>query len=156
MAIEISSAGAAVKWSVEATAGTRPTTGYKVLRGVTAIGADNDAPNMLQTTKLSEMVRHTAIPGLRGGADAQPITVNDYADFRTDWESLMADYETAKAAGKALWIEYAYQPGSGLDSYFYPAIPVDLGYGGAEVDSVMTNTAYLVITGSPVFATASA
>lgn len=157
MGIEILSAGSAVKWAAETTAGTRPTTGYTTLQGVTAISANNEAPNMHQTTKLSATVSHTAIPGLAGGGlNAQAISVNDYDVFRTSWAALVSAYDTATAAGKGFWIEYAYPPNSGMDSYYYQAQPISLGYGGAEVDAVMVNTAYLAMTGQPEFAAASA
>ena len=156
MSIEISSAGAAVKWAVEATAGTRPTTGYTELVGVTSVGAANDAPNMLQTTKLSATKSHTAIFGLNGyGLNAQPVNVNDYEAFRTSWAAMMSAYNTAKASGLGLWIEYAYPAGSNMDSYFYQAEPGELGFGGFEVDSVVTNVCYLAMIDEPLFATAS-
>lgn len=154
--IEISSAGAAVKWATEQTAGVRPTTGFTELIGVTSVGAANDAPNMLQTTKLSAKKSHTAIFGLNGyGLNAQPVNVNDYEAFRTSWAALNTAYETAKADGKALWIEYAYPEGSNLDSFYYAAEPGELGFGGWEVDSVVTNVCYLAMVGEPEFAAAS-
>ena len=56
---------------------------------------------------------------------------------------MMTAYETAKAQNKALWIEY-YVPGlSTKPSFFYSATPSDLGFGGADVDAVYENTAYL-------------
>ena len=154
--IEISSAGASVKWAVESTAGTRPTTGYTALVGVTSVAAANEALNMLQTTKLSALKSHTAIFGLNSyGLNAQAVNVNDYESFRTSWDAMVSAYETAKADGKALWIEYAYPAGSNLDSFFYAAEPGELGFGGWEVDSVVTNVCYLAMVGEPSFETAS-
>ena len=154
--IEISSAGASVKWAVEAVAGTRPTTGFTTLEGVTSVAAANDAPNMLQTTKLNARKSHTAIFGLNGyGLNAQAINVNDFETFRTSWAALVSAFETAKAAGKALWIEYAYPEGSNMDSFYYAAEPGELGFGGWEVDSVVTNVCYLAMVSEPEFAAAS-
>lgn len=155
MALEILSAGMAVKWAVETTAGTRPTTGYAALVGVKSISEDNEAPNTIQTTPLSATKRHTYILGLQGGDGAQQLTVNDYADFRTSWDAMYEAYETAKAAGKALWIEYAYPAGYNMESYYYTAIPSALAFGGAEVDAVLENNVYLVQTNEPQFAAAS-
>ena len=156
MGIEISSAGASVKWACETTQGVRPTTGYTSLVGVTSVGAANDAPNMLQTTKLSATKSHTAIFGLNGwGLNAQPVNVNDYDSFRTSWNAMVTAYTTAKASGLGLWIEYAYPSGSGMDSFFYQAEPGELGFGGWEVDSVVTNVCYLAMVGEPLFASAS-
>lgn len=156
MNLPILSAKSAVKWAVETTAGTRPTTGFTTLDGVKQISEDNEAPNTAQVTELKDWPRHVYILALQGGNGVQSVTVNDYSKFRTSWDALYSAWETAYAAGKALWIEYAYPPESGMESYFYPAIPSPLGYGGADVDAPLENVAYFVQTGQPVFAAASA
>lgn len=150
------SAGSTVKWAVETTAGTRPTTGYTVLQGVKEIASYNDAPNTIQTTDLLAWPNHTFTRALGGGNGILSITVNDYKTFRDSYEALYSAWETAAAAGKSLWIEYAYPDDSSMDSYFYPAEPSPLGYGGAAVDTVLENVAYFVQIGQPVFETASA
>ena len=155
MSIPIHTAKMAVKWCKESSAGSRPTSGYKTLDGVKEIAADNDAPNTIQTTELKDWPAHTYIPGLRGGNGALGITVNDYAAFRTSYADLLSDYASAKADNKALWIEFAYPPDSGMDSYYFTAIPSELGFGGAAVDGVVENVAYLIRTNNPTFAAAS-
>ena len=144
MAIELSTAGILVKWAVEATAGTRPTSGYTALTGVKSISEFNPEPNTIDVTPLEETTWHRYIPGLRDVGGSQQLTVNDYDDFRTSWESMMTAYATAKASGKALWIEY-YVPGiTTKPSFFYSAEPQELGFNGAEVDSAFENVAYLI------------
>lgn len=143
MAIELSTAGIMVKWAVEATAGTRPTTNYKALVGIKSIPEFNPEPNNLDCTPLEETEWTRTIPGLKSVPGPMGITVNDYDDFRTSWSEMMTAYATAKAGGKALWIEYNV-PGLSVDpSFFYTAIPSELGFGGAETDSVYENVAYL-------------
>ena len=149
------SAKMTVKWAVEATAGTRPTSGFTALAGVKEIAAYNEAPNTLQTTDLSAWPNHTYTRGLNSGNGVLSVTANDYKDFRDSWDAMVTAWTTAAASGKALWIEYAYPTGSNMKSYFYTAEPVTLGFGGASVDSVLENTAYLIQTGQPVFDTAS-
>ena len=145
-----------VKWAIEASVGAgRPTSGYAVLDGVKSISAANDAPNTAQTTELKDWPDHTFIPALGGSNGVQSITVNDYSVFRTSYAALYSAWETAYAAGKQLYIEYAYPPDSNMESYYYPAIPSKLGFGGAEVDAVLENVAYFTRVGQPVFATAS-
>lgn len=147
MAIELSTAGILVKWAVETTAGTRPTTGYATLRGVKSIPDFNPEPSTIQVTPLSETEWHRYIPALKDPGGPQALTVNDYADFRTDWSSLMTAYITAKAAGKALWIEYYVAPLAGESvtdcSFYYSAVPSNLGFAGAEVDTALDNQPYL-------------
>lgn len=156
MAIELSTAGILVKWAVEATAGTRPTTGYAELVGVKSISEFNPEPNNIDVTPLAEEEWHRYIPGLKDVGGAQQLTVNDYDDFRTSWDAMMTAYEAAKADGKALWIEY-YVPGiTSKPSFFYSAVPQDLGFNGAEVDSAYENVAYLMPNKVAGWAAASA
>lgn len=156
MAVQaISTAGLLVKYCVEATAGTRPTTGYTEIPGVTAIPAFGDEAPTLQSTPLSATVNHTYVIGLRDPGGAIQLTVNDADAFRTAYDTMMTAYATAAAAGKGMWIEYAYPTAAGLDSFYFPAEPAQLGFGGAEVDSVLQNMLNLIPQGDYVFAAAS-
>ena len=143
MAIELSTAGITVKWAVETVAGTRPTTGYAAFSGIKSISEFNPEPNQLDVTPLDETTWHRYIPGLKDVGGAQQLTVNDYDDFRTSWDAMMTAYATAKAAGKALWIEYNVPGITTNPSFFYSAEPQDLGFNGAEVDAVFENVVYL-------------
>lgn len=147
MAIELSTAGILVKWAVETSAGVRPTTNYNTLRGVKSIPDFNPEPSTIQVTPLAETEWHRYIPGLKDPGGPQALTVNDYADFRTDWGSLMSSYATAKASGLGLWIEYYVAPladqSVAKPSFFYSATPSELGFAGAEVDSALENQPYL-------------
>ena len=55
MAIDLSTAGIHLKYAVEATKGTRPTTGYTDLPGVKTIPNMNPSPDTLETTDLNEV-----------------------------------------------------------------------------------------------------
>lgn len=150
----ISTAGLLVKWAVE-TSDVRPTTGYTTLPGVKAIPAFGDDVNTLDYTPLSATTNKVYIKGLRDSGGAIALTVNDSKNFRTAYEAMMTAYGSAAAAGKQLWIEYAYPDGSEMDSFYFPAEPVEIGFGGAEVDSVMENMANFLPQGDYVFASAS-
>ena len=60
----------------------------------------------------------------------------------------------ALTGGKTMWFEIAYQT-SDMDSFFFPGEPLPLGFGGAEVDSVLENNANIAPTGDYVFASAT-
>lgn len=139
MALELSTAGILVKYAIEATAGTRPTTGYTEIPGIKSIPEINPEPNMLDVTPLSETEYHRYIPGLKDIGGAIGLTVNHYSDFRTAWNAMYEAWETANASGKALWVEF-YIPDD--ESFFFRAVPSKLGFGGAEVDGVLENVAY--------------
>lgn len=153
MANAVSTAGMLVKYAVEATAGSRPTTAYITIPGCKAIPALFNDPNTLQSTPLSATKNHTYIDGLGDSGGAISITVNDYPDFRTAWSSCCTAY-SGLTGGKQMWFQIAYPSGSTLDSFYFPGKPIEIGFGGAEVDSVLENNANIVPTGDYLFATA--
>lgn len=153
MANALSTAGMLVKYCVETTAGTQPTSGYTVIPGCTSLPAVFNDPNTLQSTPLSATKNHTYIPGLSDSGGAIALTVNDYPAFRTAWNACITAYE-ALTGGKQMWFEF-YYPDSNMDSFYFPGQPLPLGFGGAEVDSVLTNNANIIPTGDYKFAAAS-
>lgn len=153
MANAISTAGMIVRYCVESTAGTRPTSGYTEIPGCKAIPALWNDPNMLQSTPLAARKNHTYIPGLGDSGGSVAITVNDYKEFRTAWNTCVSAY-AALTGGKTMWFEIAYQT-SDMDSFFFPGEPLPLGFGGAEVDSVLENNANIAPQGDYLFATAT-
>ena len=151
MAVELSTAGIVVKYAMESTAGTRPTTGYTAIPGVKSIPDVNPEPNQLDVTPLEETVQHRYIPGLKDPGGAIGLTCNYYSDFVTAWEAMMTAY-AALTGGKGMWVEFAIP---GMNSFYFRAVPTELGFGGAEVDSVLETTAYLTPNSAPVWAAAS-
>ena len=154
MANAVSTAGMLLNYCVETSAGTRPSSGYTSIPGCKAIPAIFSDPNTLQSTPLSAKKNHTYIEGLNDSGGSVQVTVNDYAAFRTAWEACLTAY-AGLTGGKRMWFEVAYQAGSGLDSFYFPGKPLPLGFGGAEVDSVLENNANILPEGDYLFATAS-
>lgn len=147
----VSTAGMNVKY---ATGATRPTTGYTVIPGCKALPALYNEPNALQSTPLSAEKNHTYIDGLGDSGGTVAITVNDYSEFRTVWTACVAAY-AALTDGNKMWFEFSYNEDSNLDSFYFPGKPVALGFGGAEVDSILENNANIMPTGDYEFAAAS-
>ena len=150
----VSTAGMLVKYAVEVTAGTRPTSGYTTIPGVKAIPAIFNDPNMLQSTPLSATKNHTYIEGLNDSGGSIQLTVNDYDAFRTAWTACVAAFD-ALTDGKTMWFEIAYQDGSNLESFYFPAQPLKIGFGGADVDAVLENNMNIAPQGDYEFAAAS-
>lgn len=150
----VSTAGMNVLWAVEQTKGMRPTTAYTKIPGCKAVPAIFNDPNLLQSTPLSAEKAHTYIRGLDDSGGSIAITVNDYSEFRTAWSACVAAY-AALTGGKKMWFEIAYPDGSGLDSFYFPGEPLALGFGGADVDSVLENNANIAPQGDYEFAAAS-
>jgi len=143
MAIELSTAGMLLKYIV-GSASSRPTSGYTIIKGVKSIAEINPEPSMLDVTDLAETQMHRYIPGLKDLGSAIGVTVNDYDDFRTSWEAMMTAY-AGRTSGQVLWIEI-YVPGlTSKGSFYFAAVPSDLGFNGAEVDAVLENVAYFTI-----------
>lgn len=157
MANAVSTAGMIVKYATELAAGTRPTVNYVTIPGCKAIPGIFNDPNTLQSTPLSATKNHTYIEGLNDSGGAIQLTVNDYKEFRTAWETCVSAYGTAQSSNpaKGMWFEICYPSGSDLDSFYFPGKPLPLGFGGAEVDSVLENNANIVPTGDYVFAAKS-
>lgn len=153
MANAVSTAGMIVRYCVESSAGTRPTSGYTQIPGCKAIPGIFNDPNTLQTTPLEAKKNHTYIEGLGDSGGSISITVNDYKAFRDAWTACVSAYN-ALTGGKEMWFEIAYQT-SDLDSFYFPGKPLPLGFGGAEVDSVLENNANILPQGDYTFASAS-
>jgi len=148
----VNSPGSKVSWAVETVAGTRPTTGFKQLKGVTAVPPiANDLPTH-DVTPIDAANRHyiMALPDPGGTIG---LTVNDAKDFRDSFDEMKTAYD-ALADGKRLWIQISYPSGSELDSFFFPADTGDLGFGGIDVDTPLGNTLNFAVTGDFTWATA--
>lgn len=153
MAIALSTAGILVKYCTETTAGTRPTTGYTTIPDVKSIPEFGSDVNALQSTPLSATANHTYIEGLKDSGGSIGLTVNLSDDFMTAWNNLISAYTTANSSSKATWFEYAI-PGM-AKSFYFPGKPIDLGFGGADVDEVLEDTANILPVGDFTWATAS-
>lgn len=157
MAIQaITTAGMTVKYKLGTSTG-RPTTGsYTEIPGVTALPPTGDTINAIQCTPLNETQMHHYAQGLSDPGGAVQITINDAEAARDAWDALVAAYEGQTGEKYPVWFEYVYPANSGMDSFYYPGIPVPLGFGGAEVDSILSNTCNVLPQGSWEFAAASA
>lgn len=145
--------GLKVRYSVETSAGTKPaiTSAWTQIAGVKAIPAFGTDIPTAQDTDLAELYNHTYVLLLRDSGGAINLTVNDAQKFRESWATMLSSLDTARTTTPALglWVEFAYPEGSNLKSFYFPAEPADtLGFGGAEVDTVLENQAAFVPAGS--------
>ena len=153
MAIYLSTIGVHLKYAVEATAGTRPTSGYTDLVGVKSIPALTSTPDTLETTTLNETEYKTYIPGLKDLGGALNFTFNLSNDLKTAWDALMTAYSTAAAAGKATWFEVVV-PGL-TESLFFKGEPSAMGLPEMGVNSVAEVENSITPTGAPIWGTKS-
>lgn len=140
MAQELSTAGVLLKYAVEATAGTRPTTGFTQIPCIKAIPDFNPEPESLEVTDLSDTEWRRYIPGLKDPGGALAFTANLTTQFKTAWETLVTAFETAKAADKATWFEIMV-PNFG--SFYFAGYPSTLGMTAMDVNAVLEIEAYV-------------
>lgn len=149
---EFSTAGIQLKYAVEVTKGTRPTSGYTVIEGIKTTPDFNPAPSTIDVTDLSDKQFKRYIDGLQDVSGAQAFTANLTADFKSKWTALVTAYETAKTTGKTVWFEIAIP---NFDSFYFAGIPKPLGIGSFSVDTVAEIDAYIVPNSILGWATAS-
>lgn len=137
---EFSTAGILVKYAVETTKGTRPTTGYTTIDGVKSTPDFNPSPSALEVTDLSDKKYKRYIEGLTDIGGALQFGCNLTKDFKDAWETLVTASKTAYEDGKATWFEIAIP---NFDSFYFAGIPSELGLNGFEVDSVAEVNAYV-------------
>lgn len=145
--IAIGTAGITLGWAVELTAGTRPTTGYVTLPDLKSTPALDAAPEQLETTTLRATKFKTYIAGLKDLGGALEFGFNYTELLITDWESMLEAYETAAAAGKAMWFEIK---SPRLEkSTFFTGEPSPLGTPESGVNAVWEAKGYITVTNEP-------
>ena len=147
MAINLSTAGVKLMYAVEATAGTRPTSGYKHIKGAKSTPSLNPSPETLETTTLDETEYKTYIDGLKDLGGALEFTFNLTEELIELWDGLMEEYETAKVAGKATWFTIVV-PGLS-ESFYFTGNPSAMGLPETSVSAVLEITNYITPTNAP-------
>lgn len=145
-AIDLSTAGIRFGYCVEATAGTRPDSGYTNIPHPKEIPDLSPEPNALDTSHLNieQGGFKTYIEGLKDMGGALSITIGMSAELLTNWNTMVESAATAKASGKRMWFVF-YHP-SLTKSFFMAAEPSELDFPGASVDEVWDATVYIIPT----------
>lgn len=130
-----STLGINLYYAWQTAAGTRPTTGYKLLTDeVVEIPEYNAAPEGLDATPLSETVSIRRIPGLKDQGDDFAITCNISQALLTSWASIVSSAATNTAAGK--YLELMVVVPDYTDAYYLSGTPIAAGFPGAAVNEV--------------------
>ena len=140
----VSTLGITVGYAVEATAGTRPTSGYTVLTEIRDIPAVANTPGTIDATPLEETVMFRMLAGL-ADADNIALVANNSDALQTAWEACVSAANTANADGKACWFEFKHP--TLTKSFFVSGMPQPLGFAGAAVNSVLDLTLNIVPNG---------
>lgn len=143
MANELSTAGIGLKYAVETTAGTKPSS-FTAVPNVKTIGEFNPEPSTLEVTDLSDLEWKRYIPGLKDPGGAIPFTVNFTKAFLTAWAAAVTAAETGFAAGKATWWQVNVP---NVGTFEFQGMPSDAGLPSVETDSVFEGDVYVVPNG---------
>ena len=153
MGIAISTAGVTFGYAVEATAKTRPTTGYKIIPDVKEIPEMNPEPETLETTTLAATEFKTYIEGLKDLGGALSFLANYTTELETAWAALVTEYKTASEAGKSIWFEVKHPKLS--KSVFFTGQPSAMGLPAMAVGNVLETNLYITPTNAPAWETKS-
>ena len=140
MSLEFSTIGVKIGYVVEASAGTRPTSGVTNIPDIKNIPGIDLTPSKLQVTNLIDRV-HRYIPGVKDAGDDINLTANLTAALKTAWGSLVSAAETAWASGKATWFEISIP---NYDSFWFAGIPTEMGFNEMGVDAVAEASLHII------------
>ena len=149
MGIAISTAGVTFGYAVEATKGTRPTTGYIVIPDIKEIPEMNPEPETIETTTLAETEFKTYIEGLKDLGGALSFLANYTTELETAWSALVTAYKTAQAAEKSVWFEVKHPK---LEkAVFFTGQPSAMGLPAMAVGNVLETNLYITPTNAPAW-----
>lgn len=149
MGIALSTIGIKVSYAVEATAGTRPTTGYKHIPDLKSIPSINPAPNTADATTFDNLEYTSYVQLLKDIGGALEISANFTQKLFEVWDGMVDEYETAIKSSKETWICFDIP---GFDkSAFITIQPARMGIPEASANSLLETTVFITPTGEPVF-----
>lgn len=150
--IEIVSVGASVKYCIESSSGTRPTTGFTEILGVSAAPGFDMTPETIDVSDITDTITQYVNGRQDPGGDAQ-FTLNHSEAAIDAWEAMVTAANTGLATGLRCWFEYKYP--NATRSYFWCGRPLTLGNGGIEQNAASTIPAHVIPNGEFAWATAS-
>jgi hypothetical protein len=140
MALEFNTIGVRLKYAVESSAGTRPTSGYTEIPDIKQTPSIDINPNKLQVTNLVDQY-HRYVDGVRDVGDSFDFLANLTASMKTIWASMVSAADTAWASGKSTWYEISIP---NFDSFYFAGRPTELGVNEMSVDAVIESTLHIV------------
>jgi hypothetical protein len=151
MALEFNTIGIKLKYAVETTAGSRPTSGYVNIPDIKEIPEINMTPSNLDVTNLVDPYKRY-IPGVKDAGNDIALTSNLTADLKTKWASCVSAAATAWNSGKATWFEIAIP---NFDSFYVAGVPTEMGVSSMGVDAVVEAQLHIIPNQIGGWATAS-
>ena len=139
-----STLGMKVYYSVETTAGTRPTaqSAYTEIVGIKEIPGIGEEASAIDVTPLAETEFRQYVAGLKDTSGTVTFTANNTNEFQTAWTTLVSAFTTGKASGKNTWfcIVHPYL----TNAFYFTGEPVNLGLSGASVNEALNASANVI------------
>lgn len=146
MAVGNSTLGMKVYYSVESTAGTRPTalSAYTEIVGVKEIPSIGEEASAIDVTPLAEPTGgyRQYVAGLKDTGGTVALTANNTDAFQTAWATLVSAYATGQASNKDTWFCIVHP--NLAKAFYFTGEPVSLGFSGASVNEALNATANIV------------
>lgn len=132
--IRLTTAGITLNYAVEATAGTRPTTGYKEIPEITEIPDMSPTPGTIDMTPLNATKYKVYKPDLMDLGGTLSFTANLSQPLKDMWnDEIVGAYETSIATGKAMWFCVIIPDME--DAVYFTGEPSKFGMPGAGVSA---------------------
>lgn len=150
MSERFSTAGMWLGYAAEATAGTRPESGYTKIPEVKSMPSFNPAPETIESTTLEETEYKTYVKGLKDLGGALEYGANMTDDLATAWQTLLTTFNTTVDAGKKVWFCVVHPHLA--QAVFFTGDPSSIGLNEAAVGGMAETTLYITPTGAPIMA----
>ena len=151
MALEFNTIGVKLGYAVEATAGSRPTSGYMNIPDIKSLPSVDLSPSKLEVTNLVDKYRRY-ITGVLDAGDDINVTANLTASLKTVWATLVTSAASAWASSKSTWFEISIP---NFDSFYFAGIPTEMGVSELGVDAVVEASLHIIPNQIAGWATAS-
>lgn len=144
MAVGNSTLGVTLSYSVETTAGTRPTakTAYTKIPGVKSIPSIGEEASAIDVTPLEELDFRQYVAGLKDTGGNLAIVCNNTDAFQTAWSTLVSAYATGSASNKDTW--FCIEHPALAKAFYFTGEPVALGFTSTGVNEAMNATANII------------
>ena len=140
MALEFNTIGVKLGYAVEATAGSRPTSGYVNIPDIKTVPGVDLTPSKLEVTNLVDKYRRY-ITGVLDAGDDINVTANLTASLKSVWATLVSSAASAWASQKSTWFEISIP---GFDSFYFAGIPSEMGFNEMGVDAVAEASLHII------------
>lgn len=140
MALEFNTIGVKLGYCVEASAGSRPTSGYTNIPDIKSIPAIDLTPSKLEVTNLIDKYRRF-ITGVLDAGDSIDVNANLTAALKTAWASLVSAAASAWTSQKSTWFEISIP---NFESFYFAGIPTEMGVSELGVDAVAEASLHII------------